>query len=166
MIQIKRVYEPHSPSDGARFLVDRLWPRGLTKKQVHVERWIKDVSPTNELRQWYGHEPAKWKEFQRRYFAELDQNPTGWLPLLEAAREGVITLTFSSRELERNNAAALKIYLEMQLKAKHSRRSAGPPGQQAKRPDSTESALGRSGRESSTRWDQKSTRAESRRRQS
>jgi uncharacterized protein YeaO (DUF488 family) len=121
MIRIKRVYETPTASDGARFLVDRLWPRGLKKEELKAKGWIKAVSPTHELRHWYGHEPAKWAEFQRRYFAELDQKPEAWQPLLEAARDGDITLVFSSREQQHNNAVALKHYLEERLRAKNRR---------------------------------------------
>ena len=121
MIEVKRVYEPAATSDGTRFLVDHLWPRGLKKEAVRVKSWIKAVSPTNELRHWFGHEPAKWKEFQRRYFAELDQKPEAWQPLLAAAQESDITLVFGARDEEHNNAVALKSYLEKRLKAKTSR---------------------------------------------
>lgn len=118
MIRVKRVYEPAVKSDGARFLIDHLWPRGVKKEAVHVERWIKSVSPSNELRSWFGHEPAKWKEFQRRYFAELDEQPENWQSLLEAAREKDITLVYSARDSEHNNAVALKSYLEKKLARK------------------------------------------------
>ncbi len=118
MIHIKRVYEPPSSSDGARFLVDHLWPRGLKKEEVKVQGWLKAVSPSNELRNWFRHDPAKWKGFQRRYFAELGKRPEAWQPLLEAAREGDITLVFSAREMEHNNAVALKNFLEKRLKSK------------------------------------------------
>ncbi len=122
MIRVKRVYALPAATDGTRFLVDHLWPRGLKKEAVKVKSWIKAVSPSNELRHWFGHEPAKWKEFQRRYFAELDQKPETWQPLLEAAQEGDITLVFSARDEEHNNAVALKSYLEKRLKAKTGRR--------------------------------------------
>ncbi len=122
MIKVKRVYEAPAALDGTRFLVDHLWPRGLKKEEVKVRSWIKAVSPSNELRHWFGHEPAKWKEFQRRFFAELDQKPETWQPLLEAAREGDITLVFSARDEEHNNAVALKSYLEKRLKVKTPRR--------------------------------------------
>src|SRR5437879_2058467 len=87
MIRVKRVYEPAEKSDGARFLIDHLWPRGVKKEALHVERWMKSVSPSNQLRSWFGHEPAKWREFQHRYFAELNNQPETWESLLEAARE-------------------------------------------------------------------------------
>jgi uncharacterized protein YeaO (DUF488 family) len=115
MIRAKRVYEASAVSDGRRFLVDHLWPRGLKKAEVKVKSWIKAVSPSNELRHWFGHEPAKWKEFQRRYFTELDQHPEAWQPLLEAARKDDVTLVFSARDEEHNNAVALKDYLERRL---------------------------------------------------
>ncbi len=126
MISVKRVYEPAAAIDGARYLVDHLWPRGLKKEEVKVKSWIKTVSPSNELRHWFGHEPAKWKEFQHRYFAELDQKPESWQPLLEAAQEGDITLVFSARDEEHNNAVALKSYLEKRLKAKAPRQRRHP----------------------------------------
>ena len=122
MIRVKRVYDKPAASDGARFLVDHLWPRGLKKDAVRVESWIKAVSPSNELRNWFGHEPPKWKEFQRRYAAELDKEPESWQPLLEAARKGDITLVFSARDEEHNNAVALKDYLEKRLEAKPAQR--------------------------------------------
>ncbi len=112
MIQIKRVYEPVAPQDGQRFLVDRLWPRGIKKEDLALTAWLKDVAPGNDLRHWYAHDPAKWDEFRRRYFADLDANPGTWQVLVEAASHGDITLLFSSKELKLNNAAALKLYLE------------------------------------------------------
>src|SRR6476659_8223564 len=118
MIRVKRVYEPVEKSDGARFLVDHLWPRGLKKEAVRVERWVKTVSPSNELRSWFGHEPAKWKEFQRRYFAELNEQTENWETLLEAAREKNIFLFNSAPATEHNNAVALKSYLEKKLARK------------------------------------------------
>src|SRR6185437_7198062 len=78
VIKLKRAYEGVSPEDGARFLVDRLWPRGVTKEALQIEAWIKDVAPRTELRKWFGHDPAKWDEFQRRYIAELQSEPGAW----------------------------------------------------------------------------------------
>ncbi len=118
MIHVKRVYEAPATSDGPRFLVDHLWPRGLKKEAVKVEGWLKTVSPSNELRRWFGHDPAKWEEFQRRYFAELDEKPESWQPLLETAQQNDITLVFSAREAEHNNAVVLKNYLQKRLKGK------------------------------------------------
>jgi uncharacterized protein YeaO (DUF488 family) len=115
MIRVKRLYEPAEPADGKRFLVDRLWPRGIKKEALQIEAWWKEVAPSNGLRKWYGHDPKKWGEFKRRYFAELNTNPTGLTELLAAARESDLTLLFSTKEMERNNAAALKEYLESKL---------------------------------------------------
>ncbi len=112
MIRVKRAYEPAAPGDGTRFLVDHLWPRGLKKEALHAEGWLKEVSPSDRLRHWFQHDPAKWEEFQRRYFAELDEKPEAWQPLLQAARKGEVTLLYSARDTEHNNAVALKAYLE------------------------------------------------------
>jgi len=117
MIRVKRAYDAPAASDGARFLVDRLWPRGVKKESLKVQDWLRAISPSNELRTQFGHEPDKWKEFQRRYFAELDKTPQALQPLLEAAREGDVTLVFSARDTEHNNAVALKSYLEARLTA-------------------------------------------------
>jgi uncharacterized protein YeaO (DUF488 family) len=116
MIQVKRAYEERSDSDGERFLVDRLWPRGVTKSALAIAAWLKEAAPSNELRKWYGHEPAKWGEFRRRYFADLEKVPEAWQPLVEAARRGTITLVYSSQEKEINNAVALKEFVEKKLK--------------------------------------------------
>lgn len=116
MILVKRAYEKAEKTDGTRFLVDRLWPRGVTKEALAVDEWLKDVAPSTELREWYGHEPEKWNEFRKRYFAELRKTPAAWEPLVEAAHKGTITLVYSSKELEINNAVALKEFLEKKLK--------------------------------------------------
>src|SRR5580658_3166324 len=100
---------------GSDFL-DRLWPRGVKKEALAIAAWLKDVAPSTELREWYGHEPAKWDEFCKRYFAELKAEPDAWEPLVDAARKGTITLVYSSKELEINNAVALKEFLEAKLK--------------------------------------------------
>jgi uncharacterized protein YeaO (DUF488 family) len=117
MIQIKRAYEPASKNDGQRFLVDRLWPRGVRKEALHMAGWIKEAAPGNELRQWFNHDPAKWKEFQKRYRAELDDQPETWQPLLEAAGNGNVTLLFSAHDTEHNNAIVLRDYLMERLKS-------------------------------------------------
>jgi uncharacterized protein YeaO (DUF488 family) len=116
-IQVKRVYEPAEPGDGARYLVERLWPRGMSKESLHLTGWIKEVAPSDGLRRWFGHDPAKWEEFVRRYRAELDEHPEAWQPLLAAARQGTITLLYSARDTAHNNAVALQNYLEEQLAA-------------------------------------------------
>src|SRR5579884_55076 len=116
MMKIKRAYEHAEESDGARYLVDHLWPRGVKKEALHLEGWMKEVSPSDKLRKWFGHDPAKWKEFQRRYFAELDEKPDAWKPLQEAAKKrGGITLVFGAKDTEHNNAVALKEYLEKKV---------------------------------------------------
>lgn len=116
MIHVKRVYEPTTPDDGARFLVDRLWPRGVKRDALHLDGWLKDVAPSDGLRRWFAHDPKKWEEFRRRYSAELDRNPQSWHPLLDAVRAGTVTLLFGARDSQHNNAVALKGYLEAKLK--------------------------------------------------
>ncbi len=110
-IHIKRVYDPPAAADGLRILVDRLWPRGLTKDAAALERWDRDVAPSNELRKEFGHDHARWDEFRARYFAELDANPEPVKRLAGAARKGTVTLLFAARDTERNNAVALREYL-------------------------------------------------------
>lgn len=107
-IKIKRVYEPVAPEDGMRVLVDRLWPRGLSRAGAAIDRWVKEIAPSNELRQWYNHEPARWPEFQRRYARELRGHAALLEELRDLARKGPVTLLFGSRELLRNNAVALR----------------------------------------------------------
>jgi uncharacterized protein YeaO (DUF488 family) len=118
MIRIKRTYDTPAPADGSRFLVDRLWPRGIGKEALPLEAWLKDAAPSNDLRHWYHHDIEQWGEFRRRYFAELSANPAAWQPLLEAARHGTITLLYSSKNIEHNNAEALKEFLTARLAAK------------------------------------------------
>ncbi len=115
-IRLKRAYDAPETSDGPRFLVDRLWPRGAKKDALKLDGWLKELSPSDELRHWFGHDPAKWQEFQSRYERELDEKPETWQPLLEAARRAKITLVYSARDTQHNNAVALKAYLEGQLK--------------------------------------------------
>ena len=111
-INIKRVYDPVGSADGTRLLVERLWPRGVKKTSLPISAWLKDVAPSTELRQWFSHDPAKWAEFRRRYFAELASNPEAWRPIIEAARDKTVTLIYSSHDTEHNNAIALKEFLE------------------------------------------------------
>jgi uncharacterized protein YeaO (DUF488 family) len=121
MVKLKRVYDPVSRSDGTRFLVERLWPRGVSKTRLHLRAWLKEVGPSTELRQWFNHDPLKWSEFRTRYFRELDAHPEAWRPILTGARGGMVTLVYSSHDEEHNNAVALQEY----LRAK-SRRPASP----------------------------------------
>jgi len=116
MIRIKRVYDPHEPDDGPRFLVDRLWPRGMKKDALQMDGWLKEAAPSNDLRHWFGHEPAKWEEFCRCYDAELEANSAVWQPLLKLARKQDITLLCSAHDIEHNNAMALKMFIEARLK--------------------------------------------------
>jgi uncharacterized protein YeaO (DUF488 family) len=115
IVKVKRVYESIQRSDGTRFLVERLWPRGMKKEQLKLDAWLKDVAPSDSLRRWFGHDPLKWNEFQKKYRAELSDNPDGWKPILEAAKRGRVTLLFSSRDTEHNNALVLKSFLEERL---------------------------------------------------
>lgn len=110
-LSVKRVYEKPHPEDGMRVLVDRLWPRGIAKEDANIDLWLKSIAPTNDLRKWYRHEPEKWDEFKKRYFAELDINQDVVHELTGYLEKGPVTLLYSSRELYRNNAVALKEYL-------------------------------------------------------
>lgn len=118
MIQIKRAYDPASKNDGARFLVERLWPRGVRKEKLQIEAWLKDVAPSRQLRQWFQHDPAKWNEFRQRYVRELAKNPEAWQPLLARTRRGRVTLVYSAHDTEHNNAVALKDFLDQKIRSK------------------------------------------------
>jgi len=115
MIKLKRARDPKELSDGVRYLVERLWPRGVRKSDLVLDDWLKDVAPSTALRKWFAHDPSKWTEFQRRYIAELDDHLCAWEPILEAVRHGTVTLIYSSHDAQHNNALALKIYLEERL---------------------------------------------------
>lgn len=112
MILLKRAYDLPAAKDGKRFLVERLWPRGVSKSELPLSGWLKDVAPSTELRKWFGHDPAKWSEFRRRYRAELAAKPKVWKLLLEEASKSTITLIYSSHDTKHNNAVALKEFLE------------------------------------------------------
>jgi len=112
MLKVKRVYEHAEASDGTRFLVERLWPREMKKEELKMEAWPKEVAPSDGLRRWFAHDPLKWSEFQDRYRAELDGNPEAWKPILEAAKHADVTLLYSARDTEHNNAIALMLYFE------------------------------------------------------
>ena len=115
-IAVKRVYEPAVKADGYRVLVDRLWPRGLKKEAVSLDQWAKELAPSTTLRQWFGHEPARWDGFRHRYATELDALAEHWRPLAERAARHVVTLLYGARDEEHNNAVALKAYLENWLR--------------------------------------------------
>lgn len=110
-ISLKRAYEPSSPGDGARFLVERLWPRGVKKTSLKINAWIKDAAPSTELRKWFSHDPTKWEEFRRRYFDEIKERRAALQPILDAAQNDPVTLIYSSHDTEHNNAVALKEFL-------------------------------------------------------
>ena len=110
--QSKRVYLPPSRSDGRRILIDRLWPRGLTKEAAAIDYWAKSIAPSNELRKWYQHDPEKWLEFRRRYFVELDTNADGVAAFRSELGRGLNTILFASKEVNLNNASALIEYIE------------------------------------------------------
>ncbi|GJM41978.1 MAG: hypothetical protein DHS20C20_22600 [Ardenticatenaceae bacterium] len=115
MIQLKRAYDKPEKADGRRFLVDRLWPRGVKKENLALSVWLKEVAPSNELRHWFGHDPQKWPDFQQRYRDELDAKPESIQPLLTAAQEGKIMLVYGARDTKHNDAVVLKAYLEEKL---------------------------------------------------
>jgi uncharacterized protein YeaO (DUF488 family) len=110
--KLKRAYEPPVPADGFRVLVDRLWPRGLTKEKLHIDAWVKEVAPSSELRKWIHSDMSRWSEFRRRYFKELDSQPEAVAELRKRARSRTVTLVFAARDPANNHAAILKDYLE------------------------------------------------------
>jgi len=107
-LKIKRVYEKPSTGDGFRILLDRLWPRGLTKEKASVNLWMKDLAPSTELRKWFGHDPNKWEEFQKRYLLELDQNKEQIILLNEHLKNGTVTLVYGTKDEEHNEAVVLR----------------------------------------------------------
>lgn len=111
-IQIKRVYEKPGKDDGQRILIDRLWPRGLTKEKAQVDLWLKDIAPSTELRQWFGHDPSKWNEFKKRYYDELERNIEVVAALIKQLKKGRATLVYGAKDEEHNDAVVLKVYLE------------------------------------------------------
>lgn len=118
-ILLKRAYEPAEPGDGFRILVDRLWPRGVSRESAHIDWWFKDIAPGIPLRKWYGHDPSRWDEFRDRYFQELRHNPEAVERLLEQVRQGPVTLVYGAKDTEHSHALALKQYLE-RIPKKHS----------------------------------------------
>lgn len=110
-IALKRVYDPASKDDGTRILVDRLWPRGLSKERAKIDLWLKEVAPSTELRQWFNHDPAKWDQLKQRYFAELEEQARAVLSLVEEVSRSKVTLLFAAKNSTQNNAVALREYL-------------------------------------------------------
>lgn len=110
-LQVKRIYDPVESTDGTRILVDRIWPRGLRKEDARIDYWLKDIAPGTLTRAWFGHDPAKWDEFRRRYWRELDHRPAGVETLRSLTKNGPVTLLYAAKDTEHNNAEALKEYL-------------------------------------------------------
>ncbi|KUO57905.1 MAG: hypothetical protein APF80_09975 [Alphaproteobacteria bacterium BRH_c36] len=114
-IRLSRVYDELGEISGARVLVDRLWPRGLSKERLQLDDWIKDVAPSEDLRKWFAHEPTKWAGFRERYFVELDQNPEAVGECVSWCAKGPVVLLFAAKDIEHNNAGALREYLIVRL---------------------------------------------------
>lgn len=127
MIRLKRAYDPPTPADGRRVLVERLWPRGVSRKQLRLDAWAKEVAPSPALRRWFGHDPIRWTEFRRRYFEELRANEDAWRPLLADARRGRVTLVYAARDVEHNGAVALKAFLDRRLRSPAGSRPSATP---------------------------------------
>jgi uncharacterized protein YeaO (DUF488 family) len=117
MLKMKRVYEPASKTDGRRILVDRLWPRGLSRKRAAIDEWMKELAPSTELRRWFGHDPAKWREFQRRYRHELRAHSDLVQHLASLARRRRVTLVFGARDEEHNDAVVLAKLIRRRMTA-------------------------------------------------
>jgi len=126
MITLKRAYDPISRSDGRRILVERLWPRGVSKEKLQIDEWLKEAGPSTELRKWFGHDPQRWDTFRRRYARELDSREDAWWPIVSAARRGHVTLVYSSRDTEHNNAVALQQYLRSKMRLSAQMRGSRP----------------------------------------
>ncbi|MDZ7829942.1 MAG: DUF488 domain-containing protein [Halofilum sp. (in: g-proteobacteria)] len=111
-VRLKRIHDPAARDDGCRVLVDRVWPRGLRRADAAIDAWMREIAPSTELRKWFGHDPARWDEFRRRYHAELDARPELVAELRDRVAQGTVTLCYAARDREHNNAVALKEYLE------------------------------------------------------
>ncbi len=113
-LRIKRIYEPPAAQDGTRILVDRLWPRGVSKEEAHVHAWLKEIAPSAELRRWFGHDPDKWDAFRRRYLEELENNPAAVEELKRQIGQSTATLLYGARDTEHNNALVLRDFIDSQ----------------------------------------------------
>ncbi|MFT3999814.1 MAG: DUF488 domain-containing protein [Rhizobium sp.] len=111
-LRIKRIYEPPAAQDGTRILVDRLWPRGVSKEEAHVHAWLKEIAPSAELRRWFGHDPEKWDAFRRRYLEELENNPAAVEELKRQIGQSTATLLYGARDTEHNNALVLRDFID------------------------------------------------------
>lgn len=123
MIKLKRAYERPSRNDGERILVERLWPRGLTKERAALDLWLKDVAPSANLRKWFGHDPARWEQFQKRYWKELQAKNDAVALLKQKGKRGTVTLVYAAKDEQHNGALALKSFLEGQRVSCRRRRS-------------------------------------------
>jgi uncharacterized protein YeaO (DUF488 family) len=135
MIRIKRTYDSPAPGDGRRVLVERLWPRGMKKEALAADAWMKEVAPSTELRKWFDHREDRWEEFRRRYREELDANPRGWAPLLDAGNSGTVTLLYSAHDTVHNGAVVLRDYLlERTTSGRAASRARTAPAQRGRTP--------------------------------
>jgi len=112
MIKIKRIYDPASPNDGKRILVDRLWPRGIRKDEARIDEWLKDIAPSNDLRKWFSHDPSKWQKFKKRYEKELKNKSVILETIREEAKTNMVTLLYAAKDVRHNNAVVLKEIFE------------------------------------------------------
>lgn len=124
-VKLKRAYDAPSASDGRRVLIDRIWPRGVTKRKLRLDGWFKELAPSSALRTWFGHDPARWNAFRSRYFKELDARPKSVERIASLRGEGTLTLVFAARDTHRNNAVALKDYLERTGRRSRRKRASG-----------------------------------------
>jgi len=115
VIRVKRIYDAAADEDGMRILVDRIWPRGVSRATARIDQWSKEAAPSHELRRWFSHEPERWTEFKRRYFSELGRTPDAWAPLIQECRKGTVTLLYAASDRSQNNAVALCEYLSANL---------------------------------------------------
>ncbi len=114
-LRLKRAYDAPDPGDGYRVLVDRLWPRGVSKDAARIDLWLKEIAPSAELRKWFNHDAARWGEFQRRYFLEIEKHPEAIVQLMAELHKGRVTLVYGAKDQQHNNAIALKAYVESGL---------------------------------------------------
>jgi uncharacterized protein YeaO (DUF488 family) len=119
IVQTKRVYDTVTPQDGVRILVDRIWPRGVSKDDAHIDIWAKEYAPSTELRKWFGHDLRKWDEFKKRYFKELSGNKDALQTVIKNAQSKKLTLVYAAKQTQYNNARALKEYIESSILAVH-----------------------------------------------
>lgn len=111
MIRLKRVYDAHEPGDGSRILVERLWPRGLSKKEAKIDLWLKELAPSTELRRWFGHDPGRWEQFQQRYWSELENASEAVQEIRKLARQGTLTFLYAAHDQDHNSARALREFM-------------------------------------------------------